>query len=100
MKQKQELEKYGSDKKVRGKAKEMTLTILDDTLGEKYEKTANALVGKDKFKQSLKEGAELAEKLTNAVDELIVLVNKTNKENSAWGKFTRILTDLVSEDNN
>lgn len=99
-KQMQELEKYGSDKKVRSRAKELSLTILDDTLGEKYEKAAKALEGKDKFKQSLKEGADLAEMLTKSVEDLIVLVNKVNKENSTWGKFTRILTDLVSEDNN
>jgi predicted nuclease with TOPRIM domain len=78
----------------------LSLNILDEAIGEKYEKAAQALEGKDKFKQSLKEGADLAEMLKKAVDELTDLVNKTSKENSAWGRFTRAIADIVNEDNN
>lgn len=99
-KQIEELKKYGRDKAVRKKARDLSLTILEATLGEKYEKAAQALEGKEKFKQSLKEGADLAEMLSNAVDELTELVNKANKENSAWGRFTKALSDIVNEDNN
>lgn len=95
-----ELDKYGREKKVRQKAKELSLTILDEAIGEKYEKAAQALEGKEKFKQSLKEGADLAEKLKKLVDELTDKVNKASKENSAWGRFTRVISDIVSEDNN
>lgn len=95
-----ELEKYGREKKVRQDAKMLSLNILDEAIGEKYEKAAQALEGKDKFKQSLKEGADLAEMLKKAVDELTDLVNKTSKENSAWGRFTRAIADIVNEDNN
>ena len=95
-----ELDKYGRDKKVRQNAKNLSLNILDEAIGEKYEKAAQALEGKDKFKQSLKEGADLAEMLKKAVDELTDLVNKTSKENSAWGRFTRAIADIVNEDNN
>ena len=97
-KQSDEVKKYGSDKKVRQRAKELSLTILDATIGEKYEKAVKALEGKDKFKQSLKEGSELADMLKDAVDELTDHVNSATKENSAWGRFKRTLTDLVSDD--
>ncbi len=97
-KQNDELRKYGSDKKVRQSAKELSLSILDETIGEKYEKAAAALQGKDKFKQSLKEGADLADLLKDAVDELTENVNYANKENSAWGRFKRTLNDLVSDE--
>ena len=99
-KQDDELKKYGSDKKVRQRAKELSLAILDETIGEKYEKAVKALEGKDKFKQSLREGAELAELLKKAVDDLTDHVNSANKENSAWGRFKKTLTDLVSDDDN
>lgn len=97
-KQDDELKKYGSDKRVRQKAKDLSLNILDATIGEKYEKAVKALEGKDKFKQSLKEGAELAELLKDAVDHLTDHVNSANKANSAWGRFKKTLTDLVSDD--
>ena len=99
-KQDDEVKKYGSDKKVRQRAKDLSLTILYATIGEKYEKAFKALEGKDKFKQSLREGAELAEILKRTVDELTDHVNSATKENSAWGRFKRTLTDLVSDDDN
>ena len=99
-KQNEEVKKYGSDKKVRLRAKDLSLNILDETIGEKYEKAAQALQGKDKFKQSLKEGADLAELLKVAVDELTTSVNKANKENSFWGRTKGWISDIVSEDNN
>ena len=94
-----ELEKYGRDKKVRQNAKMLSLNILDEAIGEKYEKAAQALEGKDKFKQSLKEGADLAEMLKKAVDELTENVNKALKENSLWGRVTRTLSDIVDDNN-
>ena len=97
-KQDEELKKYGSDKKVRQKAKDLSLTILDATIGEKYETAVKALEGKDKFKQRLKEGAELAEMLKEAVDVLTDHVNSANKANSAWGRIKKTLTELVSDD--
>ena len=99
-KQNDELVKYNSDKKVRQKAKDLSLTILDEAIGEKYEKAAQALQGKDKFKQSLKEGSDLAELLKEAVEELTENVNKANKENSAWERFKRAVSDIVNDDNN
>ena len=99
-KQDDEVKKYGSDKKVRQRAKDLSLTILDATIGEKYEKAFKALEGKDKFKQSLREGAELAEILKRTVDELTDHVNSATKENSAWGRFKRTRTELVSDDDN
>ena len=99
-KQNEEVKKYGSDKKVRLRAKDLSLNILDETIGEKYEKAAQALQGKDKFKQSLKEGADLAELLKVAVDELTTSVNTANKENSFWGRTKGWISDIVSEDNN
>lgn len=93
-----ELNKYGSDKAVRQKAKNLSLKVLDATIGDEYANAAKALEGKDKFKQSLREGAELAEKLKVEVDKLIELVNRKNKENSFIGRISRALSDLVSED--
>lgn len=94
-----EVEKYGSDKKVRQRAREMSINILDDTIGEKYETAVLALEGKDKFKQSLKEGAELAEKFHQAVDELTEKVKMADSENSVWGRVKRTLNDFMNEDN-
>ena len=95
-----ELDKYGRDKKVRQKAKDLSINILDETIGEKYENAVKALEGKDKFKQSLKEGADLAEMLEKAVDDLTDMVNKANSENSILGRIKRTINDIVNEDNN
>ncbi len=92
----EEVERYGSDKSVRQKAKELTLTALD-VLGENYEATSKALQGKDKFKQSLTEGENLAEMLREEVDKLTEAVNKANKENSLFGRAKRWLDDVVNE---
>lgn len=97
-KQIKEVENYGKDKSVRQKAQQMSLTILDEVIGEKYEKAAAVLKDKDKFKQSLKEGADLADVLKKEVDKLILCVNKANSDDSLMGRFRRILTDLVNED--
>ena len=99
-KQLEELDKYGSEKKVRQAAKELSLNILDEAIGEKYENAVKALEDKEKFKQSLKEGAELAEKLKVLVEELTEKVNKANKENSFFGRFKKTISDIVNEDNN
>ena len=99
-KQMVELEKYGRDKKVRQKAKDLSLNILDEAIGERYENAAKALEGKDKFKQSLKEGADLADMLKKAVDELTDNVRKANEENSFLGRMKRTISDIVNEDNN
>ena len=99
-KQMLELERYGRDKNVRQRAKDMSINILDETIGEKYENAVKTLEGKDKFKQSLKEGAELAGKLKDAVDALTEKVKFAEKENSVWGRFKRTINDLVNEDNN
>lgn len=99
-KQMLELDKYGRDKKVRQRSKEMSINILDETIGEKYENAVRVLEGKDKFKQSLKEGADLAEMLKKAVDDLTDMVNKANSENSILGRIKRTINDIVNEDNN
>lgn len=93
-----ELQSYGKDKNVRQKARDLSINILDEAIGEEYTNAAKALEGKDKFKQSLREGAELAEKLKEEVAKLTNLVNTVNKENSFLGKFKKMLNDLVSED--
>ncbi len=98
--QRNELLNYGRDKKVRQKAKNLSLTILDETIGERYEKAAQALQGKDKFKQSLKEGFDLAEILKDEVDKLTNQVNRANSGNSMWGRFKRTVSDIVNDDNN
>lgn len=92
----EEIQRYGSEKKVRESAQALTLTALN-VLGESYDKAATALENKDKFKQSLKEGAELAQALRNSVDQLTGLVNKANKENSFMGKFTNFLKEMTNE---
>ncbi|MBO5585107.1 MAG: cell division protein FtsA [Bacteroidaceae bacterium] len=95
-----ELEEYGRDKKVRRRAQALALSILDETVGAKYEQAVKALEGKDKFKQSLKEGADLAEILQKSVKELGQKVNKANKENSAWGRLAGFITEIVNDEDN
>ena len=93
-----ELKNYGKDKAVRQRAQQLSLTILDDAIVQKYEKPVAALKDKEKFRQSLTEGAELAELLKKAVDELIQQVNKANSDNSLFGRMRIFLNDLVNED--
>ena len=95
-----ELEEYGRDKKVRRRAQALSLSILDETVGAKYEQAVKALEGKDKFKQSLKEGADLAEILQKSVKELSQKVGKANKENSAWGRLAGFITEIVNDEDN
>lgn len=92
----EEVERYGSDKSVRQKAKDLTLTALD-VMGENYQTALAALQGKDKFKQSLTEGEKLAEMLREEVDKLTETVNRANKENSFLGRAKRWLDDVVNE---
>ncbi len=73
---------------------------MDEAVGEKYAQAAQALAGKDKFKQSLKEGADLADILQKSVEELTQKVNEADQENSAWGRIRNFITEIVSEDNN
>ncbi len=100
IKQTEELAKASGDKSVRKKANDLANSILDEVLGERFDNAAAALEGKDKYKQSLKEGAELAEKLTDAVDNLSTKVKKANKDNSFWGRIKRGVSEIVNEDNN
>lgn len=95
-----DLEEYGRDKKVRRKAQALASSILDETVGAKYEQAVKALEGKDKFKQSLKEGADLAEILQKSVNELTQKVIKANKENSAWGRLAGFITEIVNDEDN
>lgn len=97
-KQIDELRRYGRDKTVRSKARALSLSILDEVTGEKYENAVAALEGKDKFKQSLKEGADLAKMLSEAVDNLTVLVNETERENHWLNKLKRWANDLVDDE--
>lgn len=91
-----ELEEKGKDKKTRIQVDELVNTVLD-VLGSEYEECVAALNGKDKYKQSLKEAAELAEILKQHVDELADKLAKAKKDNSLWGRFTRVMGDLVNE---
>lgn len=91
-----ELEEKGKDKKTRTQVDELINMALD-VLGSEYEECVTALNGKDKYKQSLKEAAELAEILKQRVDELADKLAKVKKDNSLWGRFTRVMGDLVNE---
>lgn len=95
-----EVEKYGNNKDVRKSGKQLSLSILGKVLGEKYDNAYAALEGKDKFKQSLKEGSDLADMLRDAVNELAEKVKKAEKENSPIGKLFRAISDIVNDDNN
>ena len=91
-----DVENYGRDKQVRLHAEQLTSTALE-VLNEKYTEAIEALNGKDKFKQSLKEGSDLAEILRKTVDSLRTVVDKAKKDNSWLGRFKSTLNDIVSE---
>ncbi len=91
-----ELEEKGKDKKTRLQVDELVNTALD-VLGSEYEECVAALNGKDKYKQSLKEAAELADILKKNVDTLAEKLVKAKKDNSLWGRLTRVMGDLVNE---
>ena len=92
----EQLKHFGNDKQVRKSAQELSLTALD-VLGDGYKKAAAALDGKEKFKQSLKEGSDLAAMLRKSVEQLVEAVNQANKENSLWGRFKRTLEEVVND---
>ncbi|MBQ9640862.1 MAG: cell division protein FtsA [Bacteroidaceae bacterium] len=92
----EEVERYGNDKAVRQRAKDLTLSALD-VLGESYQTASAALEDKEKFKQSLSEGTNLAKMLRDEVDKLTETVNRANRENSFFGRARRWLDDVVNE---
>jgi cell division protein FtsA len=91
-----EVERYGRDKKVRQSAQALSLSALD-VLGESYQAAFSALDGKEKFKQNITEGSNLASMLEKEVDLLTEAVNKANKENSFMGRFKRTIDEILSE---
>ncbi|MBP5523606.1 MAG: cell division protein FtsA [Bacteroidaceae bacterium] len=91
-----EVEKYGKDKQVRVKAESLTVSALE-VLNEKYTQACEALEGKDKFKQSLREGSDLADMLRSAVDSLKEKVAQAKKDNSMMGRFKNFIDSVVNE---
>jgi len=92
----EEVERYGRDKKVRQSAQALSISALQ-VLGDPYKTAAAALEGKDKFKQNLTEGSNLAAMLQREVDRLTEAVNKANKENSFMGRFKKTIDEILSE---
>ncbi len=91
-----EIESQGKDKRIRQKAEALALSALN-VLDEKYDEAFNALDGKEKFKQSLKEGGDLADILKKTVETLKAAVDKAKKDNSFQGRLKNFLNDIVSE---
>lgn len=93
----EKLEADGKEKKVRVAASELVeqaLGVLDDH----YDECCDFLSTKDKYRQSLKEGRELADMLRTAVEALDIKVRQANKENSAFGRFKTWVNDIVNDD--
>lgn len=96
-KTKDEVIKYGADKAVRERGKNLSLSALD-VLGPNYDEAAAKLDGKEKFKQSLHEGDKLAEMLRTEVQELTAAVQKANNENKWTTKLKNWFDDILNED--
>ncbi|MCQ2213578.1 MAG: cell division protein FtsA [Bacteroidaceae bacterium] len=90
------IEENGKDKKVRLDAAELVNTAMS-VIDEDYEKGVELLSKKDKYKQSIKEGAELKEMLGSAVEALDVHLTEANKKNSPIGRFKTWINDIVNE---
>ena len=90
------VEENGKDKKVRLDAAELVNTAMS-VIDEDYEKGVELLSKKDKYKQSIKEGAELKEMLGSAVEALDVHLTEANKKNSPIGRFKTWINDIVNE---
>ena len=93
----QNVAQNGSDKKVRVEAGELVNKAME-VIDDRYNECIAALSPKDKYKQSLKEGAELATMLGTAVEALDNVVRQANKENSAFGRFQRWVNDIVNDE--
>ncbi len=91
-----EVEKYGKDKQVRVKAESLAVSALQ-VLDDKYTQACEALDGKDKFKQSLREGSDLAEMLRDAVGSLKEKAAQAKKDNSMMGRFKNFIDSVVNE---
>lgn len=92
-----QIEADGKDKKIRQAAAEL-VTNAFDVIDDSYDECVAALSPKDKYKQSLKEGAELANILRTAVEALDISVRRANKENSPFGRFKNWVNDIVNDD--
>lgn len=90
------LEANGKEKKVRTSAAELVNKAFE-VLDERYDECVATLTPKDKYKQSLKEGAELVMMLKTAVESLDNKVRQANKENSPIGRIKNWLNDIVNE---
>lgn len=91
------VEKNGKDKKVRIEAAELVNRAFD-VIDEHYDECISALSPKDKYKQSIKEGKDLAGMLRTAVESLDITVRKANKENGTLGRLKTWLNDIVNDD--
>lgn len=91
-----EVTKYGKDKDVRKSARDISINALS-VLGDNYKDAASPLENKEKYKQTLREGEELAQKLHDAVDELTEAVNKADDDNKWTTRLFKILNDLATE---
>lgn len=91
------LDREAKEKKVRVEAGELVNRALD-VIDEDYYSYVNSLSQKDKYKQSIKEGEELAGMLRTAVESLDIKVRQANKDNSTLGAFKRWVNDIVNDD--
>lgn len=91
------LQAEGKEKKVRKEAEQLVLSALS-VLDEEYEKCCELLSHKDKYKQSLKEGNELADKLKVAVQSLALQVRQANSQNGFIGRIKTWVNDIVNDD--
>lgn len=91
------LDEDGKDKKIRLEAAELVTNALE-VLDEQYDECVEFFKLKDKYKQSLKEGTELAAMLRTAVEALDIAERKATKDNNLVSRFQRWIDTLINDD--
>lgn len=91
-----EVSKNLKDKKSR-KLLESLVDTAHNLLNDSYQATRLQLESKEKYKQTLREANELETRLEESLTRAKEIIAKAKKENSAWSKFTRVLTDIVED---
>ena len=91
------VEENGKDSKLRKRSLAKAAETLKLLEAEEYTQCVKLLEPKEKYKQALKEAADLSERLTTAVSNLRATVRKAEEDNSFFNRFKTVLNEMVND---
>lgn len=87
---------HKANKRVRNDAKEL-IEISNTLLDAEYHQAYNILMGKDKFKQTLREADDLISKRDDEIKKLEDTIRQAEKETGLISRLTNWIDDLLTE---